>query len=355
MTARLRTLSLATLLLVAVAGCGSDDDDPAPTGEGSAAAGGGGSDDLQALVEAAQEEGELLVYSSTPDVTGQPIYAAFTEAYGITVNAIPRIVDSELIARFQSEIDSGGSPADIISVASPQFYAQQLQAGTVSSIEDLDLPARAGYPDAFVGDAYVDVGTSAIGACYNTDAVSESDLTSYEDLLNPDFQLQFVDPRGFTPNMGVMLLMRDALGDDFLEDFGARDKTLSQSAVPAVQLVIAGEADVVFPCYESFSRPQAAQGAPIDFAVLGPTTGGSTYFGVLATAEHTAASRLFLNWMMTEEGQADITQVGLASPLGRDFPPGSLSLPEDFTSLDAEFAQRIAQEQDEVVDLLGLG
>ncbi|MGE0136924.1 MAG: ABC transporter substrate-binding protein [Ilumatobacteraceae bacterium] len=308
-------------------------------------------DETEALVAAAQAEGELLVYSATPEPVAQPLYDAFTAEYGIKVNTIPRVVTSELIARFEGELSSGGSPADVISIASPTFYQGHVDDGVVTPVADLALPALEGFPEEFVGDGYVDVGAAPIGVCFNSDAVN--DMTSYQDLLNPDLRAVWVDPTTNDPALAIWLVVGDDQGPDFISQWAAREKTLTASVVPGAQLVVAGEGDFVFPCYETIAMALGNEGAPITYKVLGPTTGGDSYYGVVANSAHPAAARLFMNYIVSEEGQMALTAGNYASPLGNDF-PDAFTLPEDYVTIDLAFAERLNDERESLIAALGV-
>jgi iron(III) transport system substrate-binding protein len=261
------------------------------------------------------------------------------------------VVTSELIARFEGELSSGGTEADVISIASPTFYQGHMEDGVIAPLADLGLPALPDFPEAYVGDGYADVAFAPIGVCYNTDAVD--DMSSYQDLLNPDLRAVWVDPTTNDPALAIWLVVGDDQGPDFIPQWAAREKTLTASVVPGAQLVVAGEGDFVFPCYETIAKSLSADGAPITYKVLGPTTGGDGYYGVIADSPHPDAARLFMNYLLTPEGQVAVTSGRYASPLGNSI-TDAFALPDHYVSIDLEFAQRLDSERAALIAALGV-
>ncbi|HIY67170.1 MAG TPA: extracellular solute-binding protein, partial [Candidatus Agrococcus pullicola] len=118
---RIRTgASLAVMLASAVvlAGCASDE--PAPN-----EAAGPSNSEVDALYEAALEEGSVTWYSSAPNEAP----AAFEEAYpGITVDFV-RLPAGQLGTRYAQERDAGAAPGDVVTIADERFIIDARESG----------------------------------------------------------------------------------------------------------------------------------------------------------------------------------------------------------------------------------
>lgn len=308
---------------------------------------------LEELVAAAQAEGELLVYANSPEQTTQPLYDAFQEKYGIKVNTVPRLLGPELNQRYESERAAGGSPVDLLNATDPAFYSRGVEEGYIVDLTVDDLPDLASWPQELVLPGNVWAALFTVGACYNTSTVSEADLNGYETLLDPDIRVLLVDPASGDPALAVWKVMHDQYGPEFLTEFAARDDvTISASASPATQLMVAGEGDLVFPCFEAFAVGLAAEGAPIDYALFDPVIVGGNSWGIPTEASHPNAARLLLDFMLTQEGQEALTPNMLASPLEVE---GSLAYPAPgFVKLDDPMTFELQEQRSELLDLLGI-
>ena len=81
-----------------------------------------------ALLPAAKAEGSLIVYSSTNEQEGLPLFKLFTEATGIAVEYV-RASDAVLMSRMGIEFRAGQRSYDIVQTATinkmpPQMLAQ---------------------------------------------------------------------------------------------------------------------------------------------------------------------------------------------------------------------------------------
>ncbi|WP_258934486.1 hypothetical protein [Nesterenkonia pannonica] len=101
------TISVAALVLT---GCGGGDADEA---EAADQGGGDHSEEVQALVDEAQDAGAVTFYSMIDESALRTIAEEFTEEYGVEVRPV-RLVTGDLTQRYSAEADSGSAVADLI-------------------------------------------------------------------------------------------------------------------------------------------------------------------------------------------------------------------------------------------------
>jgi iron(III) transport system substrate-binding protein len=106
--------------------------------------------------------------------------------------------------------------------------------------------------------------------------------------------------------------MREEYGDDFLEAVAANEPRWYNSAVPATQGVAAGEGSLGFPGVSAIVTSLQGSGAPVDSAVLTPTTGPEIALGLSAESPCQNAGKLFANYLLTEEGNVYFNEVSNA-------------------------------------------
>ena len=109
------------------------------------------------LIEAAKKEGKVVWYTSTPIEQGQKIADAFQKEYGIKVEMF-RSGGSEILRRFQQEMDAGRVAVDVLTHSEPAaataaatarivYLPTGRMALTCSSIAD-GMPSLAFSPDS---------------------------------------------------------------------------------------------------------------------------------------------------------------------------------------------------------------
>lgn len=277
------------------------------------------------LVAAAQAEGRMVLYTSSFIEVMQVMIAAFTKRFpGIRVDLV-RAPTGQLVTRVQAEAANGKLAADVV---------DQSDATLGLRIEGLFQPYAPPNAADFRPSALISPKlwpTIASGWClaYNTELV-KTPPKSWWDLCDPKYGAgqigQVIGPSGGNSWTRV-LFERTVLGETYWARQAATKPRLFPSAAPAADALVRGEVSVAVLIYD-LVFPKRRDGAPIgmNFGAEGvPTTNFAS--GIPKTAAHPAAARLFLDWMLSPEGQyLSITQNGDLSLLKN--PP---AVPEGFS------------------------
>ncbi|WP_346618743.1 extracellular solute-binding protein [Blastococcus montanus] len=300
---------LALSLTLAGCGGGGDDDSAtedvaAPTLETSA--------ELEELISAAQEENCLTVYGAPDETILKAVTDAFTEQYDVPVSFI-RLVSADLTQRFSTEAEAGAQAADVILLTSSPFYADALSKGWLQPVDEAETPA---FPGEFPEEYTADDGATPVVSLVPTEMVYNSDLLeeapdsweAYGDPANKG-ELLFAEPTSSPANLSFWALMREEYGDEFLEAVAANEPTWYNSAVPATQGVAAGEGALGFPGVAAIVASLQGSGAPVESAVLAPTTGPEIALGLSADSPCQNAGKLFANYLLSEEGNTYFNEV----------------------------------------------
>lgn len=295
--------------------------------------------DLDGLIEAAKAEGELTIYGANAPEVVENVARKFEEKYGITVNAV-RLSSSQLYTRFAAEAETGNPGADVIL---PTFGERDVEAirKYVTPLDEAGIP---GYPENFPEHSRLpEFDTAAVnyvenGIAYNTDLVAEGDVpTSWADLADPKWNGQIVAayPNSSPNTLNLFNYLRKKFGPELLEALHRNGIRFVEGASPAIQSVAASEAALALPGNAPFIVPLAEQGAPIAYQPLEETSGLRISAHLAAKAAHPAAARLFLHFVLSEEGAAAFTGApGATSPFDEE---GMKRIsPEEPTSADEE-------------------
>ncbi|WP_168198600.1 ABC transporter substrate-binding protein [Nesterenkonia sp. NBAIMH1] len=300
------TISVAALVLT---GCGGGDADEA---EAADQGGGDHSEEVQALVDEAQDAGAVTFYSMIDESALRTIAEEFTEEYGVEVRPV-RLVTGDLTQRYSAEADSGSAVADLILMTQSPFFAEALDNEWLTPVDELDMPEMA---DELPEEFWDDEGATPIASLIPTDAVINTEevsapLEQWEDYADPEFagSLLLAEPDSSPANASFWGLMRQEFGDEFLEGVADNDPTWLDSAVPVTQAVAAGEGQIGHPGVSAIVNNLIEQGAPVEIVEMSPTTGPEAAIGISNDSPNQAGAQLLAAYLMGEEGSTLLNDV----------------------------------------------
>ncbi len=150
------------------------------------------------LVEAAKKEGRVSVYTVWPPDARKGVADAFSRKFHINIEYTTFSRGSEFLARVQSEKRAGLFLADVFGGGSGTLVATMKPAGVFSPIESmlihpeiLDTKSwRDGKLPFLDKDKLVIALADAAypGITYNTEFIKKGEITSYKDLLKPQYK-----------------------------------------------------------------------------------------------------------------------------------------------------------------------
>jgi iron(III) transport system substrate-binding protein len=178
------------------------------------------------------------------------------------------------------------------------------------------------------GRHWVSVRESYLGIGYNTDKIApESAPKSYSDLLDPKWKSKMAISASLSTSanwVGGMLL---SLGTDYVKKLGQQDIRVYELTGRALaNLTIAGEVPLSPTIYNSHVEASRARGAPIAWNLPGPVAVTDTSAALAQKAPHPHAAMLFIDFLLSKEGQAMYRDLGYV-------PSRNAMAPKDFPVL----------------------
>ena len=258
------------------------------------------------LVEAARKEGKLVAYVSMLTENATALLAEFKKKYPFIDTSLYRANTQKLLPKIQLEARTSQHEADVISATFTIW--NELTRGKL--VMKYDSPERAKYPASLKdADGYWNILHLGVqGMAYNTKLVSpDSAPKKYEDLLHPRWRPKQIamDYRD-SSWMAVMLeIMGEAEGLAFMKKLAAKDLYMRENKNLLTQLLAAGEFPVLANTYlETFAKIQKA-GAPIEWVPgRNPIPASTHLLGIYAHARHPNAAKLFVDFLLSPEGQS---------------------------------------------------
>jgi iron(III) transport system substrate-binding protein len=261
-----------------------------------------------ALIEAAKKEGQVTWYTTL--IVNQiirPLKDAFESKYpGITLQ-YTRADDLVTSAKILAEGQAGRVQADIfdgIANMLPLEEAGLLAPFTVPNIGDYpaELKAKNGYWVAVIMYVF----TPGI----NTDLLPKDKAPkTFADLLDPKLKgkmawngSSMAGAFGFVAN--ILTTMGEDKGMAYLRDLAKQQVVnVDASSRAVLDQVIAGEYWMNLMAFNHHTVISARKGAPTDWLKLEPAPVTLDALGLLKDAPHPNAARLFLEYLLSEEGQ----------------------------------------------------
>lgn len=324
-------LTVGTLLLASVtAACGSE---PAATVVDGP---------WEDVIAAARDEGRVNYYSVLDDDENARLAAAFEAKYpDIKVNVTRGA--GELPARVESEIRADADGADVFVMSDPSWFSK-----SKDSLLEVNGPSVEGWHD----DGWVAPDRAVYQSAYpfsmlvwNTDKFPNG-FETWDDLIKPEVKGQLALRSDVTVSFaGFLEFQEDKLGSDYLKSTAAMDPKFYPSIVPMTQAVASGEVGVTNASTPSAVHKLQEQGAPIAATVPSPSYWIQRGAAAIATSKRPNAARVFLDFLMSEEGQ-QISNGDGRGKAARDGVEGILEA-DNITMLDStRFTPEVVAEYD---------
>lgn len=255
-----------------------------------------------ALAEAARKEGRVVFYTASFTEAEQETIAAFNKRFPFVSVEMVRASGGQLITRVRTEAAAGKLVADIV-----DHSDRGLMKDNEELFQDYAPPNAAAYLEtARVSNKLWPRITPVWCIAYHSELVKNPPKT-WMDLTKPEYangQIgQVIAPSGGTTWTRVMF-ERQVLGEDYWAKQAATKPTLYPSGAPTSDSLVRGEV-VIAPLIRNAIFPKVREGAPVELVF--PTEGLPIVpyaSGIPKTAANPNAARLFLDWCMSDEGQA---------------------------------------------------
>jgi iron(III) transport system substrate-binding protein len=307
--------------------------------------------DRNKLIEGAKKEGKLVFYTVSQDQATTEILARFHAKYPfVDVGEFFRSTSGKVAARLKTELEAKNPVADVFSNSNIGTFLELKKASALAQFYTPEMDAYdAKFKDAGYWTIW-SVHTIVIG--YNRDVLKKEDLpTSWAAFFDPKFKgkIGFEDLTSASQHMQWYML-REVMGKDFWKKVAENRPRVFSGTVPMVEAVLRNDVELAGQAYGYYAVNFAKEGAP--FEAIYPKEGvplSSLPVSVLASAPHPNAARLFVDWLLSPEGQkAMVDTIGDYSvrpgtpkpPVGPDFKDVKVLVPESpekFLATQQEF------------------
>ena len=262
-----------------------------------------GADRDQRLIEGAKKEQQVVLYSTMTVADGKALAAAFERKYGVRVTHWRSGAD-RIVNRAVAEHRAQRYEADVFETSSNRMEAlrrEQLLENFYSPV--LREIAPAAFPSGhrqYVADRFV---FFVMG--YNTNLIKPEDLpATYDDLLQPRWAgriaIEGTDVQWFA---AVVKAMGEEKGLAYFRKLASMKLQIRNSHILIAQLVASGEVPFFLNAFNNNMETLKLKGAPVDWKPLQPAFGQAASIGVARYAPRPHAALLFVEFVLSREGQ----------------------------------------------------
>jgi iron(III) transport system substrate-binding protein len=271
-------------------------------------------------LEAARREGKVVVGIPPQAELRKQMEQSFKQKFRIDIELVPAR-GAQNASRIISESKGGVKFFDAVITGSGSALTI-LQAGFLDSLEPCMILSEVKDPKhwwgghiwednvtnkrslySFIADA--DTG----GLRYNSDLIKPDDVRSFDDLLNPRWKrkIGFNDPRIGGSGQSIWSFLWEIKGEEYLRKLAQQELFLSRNTRQIADALAKGSLSIALGIGASEVEPHLKAGLPVK-ELPKPKEGlpASSAFGVIGIVKdppHPNAAKVFINWLLSKDGQ----------------------------------------------------
>ncbi|WP_376693555.1 extracellular solute-binding protein [Wenzhouxiangella sp. EGI_FJ10409] len=316
----------SVLLLASLAACSPDESDSAAESGPSETT---SMDSSGAEQAAAGEPGRLVVYTSRQPHLIEPLFDRYTEQTGTQVDYIN---DSEAALIERLDAEGGETVADVFMTVDAGNLWHAAERGLLRSIDSAALDAAV--PEALRDDQgrWFGLSVRARTIVYHPERVEADELSSYEALADEDWAGRLcLRTSQKVYNQSLVAMLIEHHGEERTEEIvrGWVDNLATEpfsSDTRLIEAVEAGQCDVGIVNTYYLGR-KLAEDADYPVSLFWANQGSTgthvniSGAGVTRHAPHPEAARALLEWLASDDAQAEFAQNNLEFPVNPDVEP----------------------------------
>jgi iron(III) transport system substrate-binding protein len=279
-------------------------------------------DDWNDALRASKKEGKVAVITDVTAAIRDALTISFQEKYGISVELFGAL-GREVPPRIAAERKAGRYLWDVFVHGTTTGLEAMIPMGAFDPLEPALIVPDVKDPKSWRGGLeFLDPGKMLLTMTpfqrgtifYNPKIVNPKEFKSHRDLLEPRWRGKLIldDPRRAGPGQATFTFfyLHPELGPDFIRALGKQQITILKDFAQQVDAIGQGRYPVLIGTADFVATARAKQGVPI--AIVDPRqlkegTDVSPANGALALfnrAPHPNAAKIYVNWLLSKEGQA---------------------------------------------------
>src|SRR6185312_10596065 len=248
------------------------------------------------------QDRSLTLYTSLAPTESGPLAQAFEKKTGIKVE-LWRAISEKVVQRAITEARARRFAVDVVETNAPEMEMMARE----KLFAELDSPYLADLPAAAVPKhrMWIPDRMNFFVVAYNTSKVRREELpTNYLGFLDPKWKGRIgIEATDSEWMAALVKKWGEAKGMDYFRKLAAMKPDMRKGHVLLAQLVATGEVHVGLTMYNANIESLKKKGATIDFVTVQPVIARPQGIGVAKSAPHPNAALLFVDFVLSPEGQ----------------------------------------------------
>ena len=316
----------------------------------------GQSEHTKRLIEGAKKEGKLLWYTALNINDATMLTKRFEQLYPFIKTETLRLGGRELVTKILMEANTRVFRADVIESVSIDGHILKKRG----LLEKYISPEAGAYPTSVKDPdgTWTSFFINTHVLVYNTNMVKKDEVPrTYEELINPKWKGKIIIRDDDFPTFGMMLrVMGKENGLNFMRRLAAQGVELRSGSTLAIQDISAGAAPLGMNLYGTRVEELKKKQAPIDWTPMEFVIVSIEPLSVAAKAPNPNAARLFVDFLLSKEGQG-LMRDRSRIPSRPDVPPDPPELTRGLklTSTDLSLADEADQIAKDYYEIFRIG
>lgn len=271
------------------------------------------------LVQAAKKEGQVVLITSATPAQREAFISVFKGRYGIDLEFITGRA-AETVAKLFTERKAGLYTVDLYLRGTTTALDTLKPAGLLDPLEPVLVLPEVIDPKVWWGEklrwadqahymlTFMSFPSGKVGI--NTDLVKAGEIKSYQNLLEPRWKGKFTMNDPTVSGSGYRwfhTVARFILNVDYMRALARQEPVILRDQRVQVEWLVRGKYPVAISPHEGTITDFLSVGG-VSMTVLTPREGGYLTAGggaiaLINKAPHPNAAKLFVNWLLTREGQ----------------------------------------------------
>ena len=275
---------------------------------------------LKQLIKGSKKEGKLVFYTSIPVKSARVVIKKFRKKHSWIKTSFIRKGGPVLARQFYADKKSGVEKADVVNSGAAEVYADWHRKGYITKISN--LPEWGSMRDVAQGPngTYVSYLFVSQPLFWNTKLIKESEVPDdLWDLTDPKWKNKIASGNPIVGGAAMNWYSwacdcrkqhkgsnrpPSKLGKKWMELMRKNEMLLPGQVGPLTNTVVRGQAAIGVSQWMGSITRAVKDGAPIDYKYPKQGTIGQHWVGAVnVKASNPYTARLFLNWLMSREGQ----------------------------------------------------
>ncbi len=329
-----------------------------------------------AVVAAARQEGRISIMGPQGNETRDALTLGFQQKYPDIQIDYQGLAGSPMAAKLLNELGAGQYLTDLLVVGTTSLIESLLPADAIAPMPpyltgpNVRDPSvwRGGQPDfADSTGQYTLVFSDYVKPpfLYNPNLVSPTDFSSYRDLLDPRWKGKIVmrDPRLSGGGLAAVTFMyaTESLGRDYLRQLFTQDLVIANDDRQIIDWVARGQYPIALGVSDTLANEFIDRGLAVRHMETarmregGYITAGNGAVSVVRNAPHPNAVALYLDYLLSRDGQLAWSKAAGFASRRRDVPTDhvlELLVPKEGVTYQLNHAEQYVKLRGEILEFL---